>query len=307
MITHSWNGTVLTITSDSGTSSADLKGEMGVRGPQGLVGAPGANGANGSTVFYNAYLNGDDDGGYICDTTSVELYNKLANGENVRLVWEGSPDVYYLPVCFAIDYVVFSYMDDSFMALVYIVYEDGSVERYERPLAAYDDNGCLTTSEPTEDWHVAPKNYVDKAVKEPQYELITTATTTEDVKTFTVNGFNLKSIIAYYTVPKSTYSGGMNVRLYLDDGTTAGAWINSVNSTSQNQDFAIWCKVEGGLRNLQYVYPSTVGAMRRIDTLPTIDKNDANITEVMLLLAGTSTNNIPAGTTIELWGVRADV
>ena len=40
-ITHSWNGTVLTITSDSGTSSCDLKGstgDMGVRGPQGITG-----------------------------------------------------------------------------------------------------------------------------------------------------------------------------------------------------------------------------------------------------------------------------
>jgi hypothetical protein len=40
-ITHSWNGTVLTITSDSGTSSADLKGaqgDMGVRGAQGIPG-----------------------------------------------------------------------------------------------------------------------------------------------------------------------------------------------------------------------------------------------------------------------------
>lgn len=40
-ITHEWNGTVLTITSDSGTSSADLKGEkgdMGVRGAQGIAG-----------------------------------------------------------------------------------------------------------------------------------------------------------------------------------------------------------------------------------------------------------------------------
>lgn len=43
-ITHSWDGTVLTITSDSGTSSADLKGEkgdMGVRGPQGVGGKDG--------------------------------------------------------------------------------------------------------------------------------------------------------------------------------------------------------------------------------------------------------------------------
>lgn len=40
-ITHSWNGTILTITSDSGTSSADLqgsKGDTGIRGPQGPAG-----------------------------------------------------------------------------------------------------------------------------------------------------------------------------------------------------------------------------------------------------------------------------
>lgn len=37
-IYHEWNGTTLTITSDSGTSSMDLKGEMGVRGPQGAAG-----------------------------------------------------------------------------------------------------------------------------------------------------------------------------------------------------------------------------------------------------------------------------
>ena len=37
-ISHSWNGTVLTITSDAGTSSADLKGDTGCRGPQGPAG-----------------------------------------------------------------------------------------------------------------------------------------------------------------------------------------------------------------------------------------------------------------------------
>lgn len=40
-IKHQWNGTVLTITSDSGTSSSDLrgaKGDDGIRGPQGLPG-----------------------------------------------------------------------------------------------------------------------------------------------------------------------------------------------------------------------------------------------------------------------------
>lgn len=37
-VTHSWDGTVLTVTSASGTSSADLKGEPG---EQGLPGEPG--------------------------------------------------------------------------------------------------------------------------------------------------------------------------------------------------------------------------------------------------------------------------
>lgn len=43
-ITHEWNGTVLTITSDSGTSSMDLKGDKGdtgVRGAQGVAGNSG--------------------------------------------------------------------------------------------------------------------------------------------------------------------------------------------------------------------------------------------------------------------------
>lgn len=45
--THSWNGTVLSVTSASGTSSADL---VGPQGPQGATGATGPAGADG-TVF----------------------------------------------------------------------------------------------------------------------------------------------------------------------------------------------------------------------------------------------------------------
>lgn len=40
-IKHEWNGTVLTITSDSGTSSCDLKGEKGDDGARGAQGACG--------------------------------------------------------------------------------------------------------------------------------------------------------------------------------------------------------------------------------------------------------------------------
>lgn len=40
-VTHTWEGTVLTVTSASGTSSADLKGEKGDPGEQGMQGVPG--------------------------------------------------------------------------------------------------------------------------------------------------------------------------------------------------------------------------------------------------------------------------
>lgn len=40
-ITHEWNGTILTITSDSGTSSADLQGSKGNTGQRGAQGPAG--------------------------------------------------------------------------------------------------------------------------------------------------------------------------------------------------------------------------------------------------------------------------
>ena len=45
--THSWNGTVLTISSASGTSSANLKGEKGEQGEKGETGATGPQGETG--------------------------------------------------------------------------------------------------------------------------------------------------------------------------------------------------------------------------------------------------------------------
>ena len=46
-VSHAWKGTVLTITSASGTSSADLRGEKGDTGPQGEQGLKGDTGAQG--------------------------------------------------------------------------------------------------------------------------------------------------------------------------------------------------------------------------------------------------------------------
>lgn len=54
-ITHSWNGSVLTITSDSGTSSADLKGTKGDTGPRGAQGKPGIIVNSDGTIDMTAY------------------------------------------------------------------------------------------------------------------------------------------------------------------------------------------------------------------------------------------------------------
>ena len=75
-ITHSWNGTVLTVTSDSGTSSADLKGEKGdkgCRGPQGRAG-----------VIVNA--DGSVDmSGYATETYVDEQITNVATGGTIDL------------------------------------------------------------------------------------------------------------------------------------------------------------------------------------------------------------------------------
>lgn len=47
-VTHNWNGTILEVTSASGTSSADLKGETGAQGAQGLRGEKGEKGETGA-------------------------------------------------------------------------------------------------------------------------------------------------------------------------------------------------------------------------------------------------------------------
>lgn len=75
-ITHSWNGTVLTVTSDSGTSSADLKGEKGDKGSRGPQGRAG--------VIVNA--DGTVDmSGYATETYVDEQITNVATGGTIDL------------------------------------------------------------------------------------------------------------------------------------------------------------------------------------------------------------------------------
>lgn len=70
-ITHKWNGTILTITSDSGTSSADLRGEKGDDGVRGPQGAPGMSVAGGGSNLSNVKDYGATGDGVTDDTESI--------------------------------------------------------------------------------------------------------------------------------------------------------------------------------------------------------------------------------------------
>lgn len=76
--THSWSGTVLSVTSASGTSSADLVGPQGATGPQGPA---GADGTTFTPVSPLSLTNGE---------LSVDLSGYAESGDLPPAVWYGT-------------------------------------------------------------------------------------------------------------------------------------------------------------------------------------------------------------------------
>lgn len=87
-ITHSWNGTVLTITSDSGTSSADLQGGKGDTGPRGAQGPAGIIVNPDGTIDTSQYTTETYVNQKIAEvqTGSVDLSNYYTKPETVSLL-----------------------------------------------------------------------------------------------------------------------------------------------------------------------------------------------------------------------------
>ncbi|MBQ9000659.1 MAG: BppU family phage baseplate upper protein, partial [Eggerthellaceae bacterium] len=79
--THSWNGTVLSVTSASGTSSADLVGPQGPTGATGATGPAGADGTTFTPVSPLALSNGE---------LSVDLsgYAEVTDAPGVWIGWD---------------------------------------------------------------------------------------------------------------------------------------------------------------------------------------------------------------------------
>ena len=74
-ITHEWNGTVLTVTSDSGTTSCDLKGE---KGDTGIRGAQGVAGEQYKPQYGVDYFTDEEKGDFLLEIDSHIAQNKDA-------------------------------------------------------------------------------------------------------------------------------------------------------------------------------------------------------------------------------------
>ena len=87
-ITHEWNGTILTITSDSGTSSADLQGGKGNSGPRGAQGPAGVIVNPDGTIDTSAYATETYVDEKIAEIQggSVDLSNYYTKPETVSLL-----------------------------------------------------------------------------------------------------------------------------------------------------------------------------------------------------------------------------
>lgn len=87
-ITHKWTGTILTITSDSGTSSADLQGGKGNTGPRGAQGPAGVIVNPDGTIDTSQYATETYVNQKIAEvgTGSVDLSNYYTKPETVSLL-----------------------------------------------------------------------------------------------------------------------------------------------------------------------------------------------------------------------------
>lgn len=88
--THSWDGTVLTIHSASGTSSADLKGEKGDRGEDGIQGKDGVSGVYvGSGDFPEGYnIKIDPNGEANDDVVTRTEFDAVISEQNKNFKWK---------------------------------------------------------------------------------------------------------------------------------------------------------------------------------------------------------------------------
>ncbi len=138
--THSWNGTVLTVTSASGTSSADLKGEKGDVGPAGKDAA--------TDQTYNAESENAQSGTAVAEAIQNSVQKVKGNGHTYQVYAVGD---------------TFDECNDTTLEVERNDFFETGLSYGKIPYR--QKNGNLHTNTPIKDIDCANKKYVDEAVK----------------------------------------------------------------------------------------------------------------------------------------------
>lgn len=125
-ITHQWTGTVLTITSDSGTSSCDLKGAKGDDGPRGAQGAPG------SSVAEDSQKLGGVAAAQYALKNNVPAHNLLDNSDFRNPVNQRGQNAYKFDSGYTIDRWKLHWSGDGNITI-----QDGYITLYRETYNAY--------------------------------------------------------------------------------------------------------------------------------------------------------------------------
>ena len=343
-IYHSWNGTVLTITSDSGTSSADLKGDMGIRGPQGVAG--------GSTEHLEGLEQRVEDlesmsGGYVSwESMHEEMESALATYPNFDYLWTNyyskeeidaknalivtvngttpsstNAEIHAAAVSGREIYLQLwsnTYIKATYIAPSYTWFEgtylsteevDGknyNVVKYRLFTIENDKYKQNSTNLAKLDYVTALEKKVAKL--ERPYELIQSFTTTEDTKFIDLTDLNLDAFYLYAEFPIASTGGGLNYRVYKNNSNTYvySTWVSNAIHTSQVNSFGVYGKNERGMLFVENTAAGTSTNGRNKLTVPGYIEGNTPITRINLIIGDSAAYSMPAGTKIELWGVSAD-
>ena len=138
-IYHEWDGTTLIVTSDSGTSSCDLKGskgDMGIRGPQGEPGII-TDALGNSALATQTYV----------DNAVYPKLDKRNNGNGAY------PEIYQISI-----------NNGQSTRILQSIWQDDETVLIGYSAAQRDQYGCIQVGTPIKNCDAANKKYVDNAV-----------------------------------------------------------------------------------------------------------------------------------------------
>lgn len=256
---------------------------------------------------------------YYCDKTAKDIFEYLKDGKAVYLRNDlGDSGLVYALVRADEDYACFSDISvENYFIQTWSVNNNGVVFFETADLVLYDENSNLEVyGEPTEDYHVVNKGYVDNAVKDKPYELIETITLTEEVSAIFRNTepngtyYNLERCFIRANFPAATSkTGNLCIDYTLGDwknGKGLRSYMLSPFGTANNKTgFSMaWLDHD---RWMTGIWTCAVGhgdlAARHENPVNQCAYSiaDGDITQININYGA----GMAVGTTFEIWGIRA--